>query len=62
MLANEWKKNAIGVMDKIEKTQMDQIKKVAEAMQFRPDAGFILLVADTQTYLLKRCTPVSVAL
>lgn len=29
MLANEWKKNAIGVMDKIEATQMEQIEKVA---------------------------------
>lgn len=32
MLAKQWKKNAIGVMDKIEETQMDQIKKVAEVM------------------------------
>ena len=39
MLANEWKKNAIGVMDKIEKTQMDQIKKVAEVMADAIQAG-----------------------
>lgn len=32
MLANEWKKNAISVMDKIEATQMENIKKVAEVM------------------------------
>ena len=32
MLANQWKKNAIGVMDKIESTQMEQIKKVAGVM------------------------------
>lgn len=32
MLANEWKKNAFGVMDKIEETQMEQIKKVSEVM------------------------------
>ena len=32
MLANEWKKNAISVMDKIEETQMENIRKVAEIM------------------------------
>ena len=32
MLANEWKKNAISVMDKIEETQMENIRKVAEVM------------------------------
>ncbi|HNY04909.1 MAG TPA: sugar isomerase domain-containing protein [Candidatus Egerieousia sp.] len=32
MLANQWKKNAISVMDKIESTQMEQIKKVAGVM------------------------------
>ena len=32
MYANEWKKNAFGVMDKIEATQMENIKKVATLM------------------------------
>lgn len=32
MLANEWKKNAFDVMNEIEATQMEQIKKVAEVM------------------------------
>lgn len=43
MYAKEWKKNAFGVMDKIEATQMENIKKVnipfsVQKMQFRcPD-------------------------
>ncbi len=32
MLAKQWKENAIGVMNKIEDTQMDQIQKVAQVM------------------------------
>ena len=32
MLAQEWLRNARGVMDKIENTQMDNIKKAAEIM------------------------------
>ena len=32
MYAEQWKKNAMGVMDKIEGTQMEQIRKVAEVM------------------------------
>ena len=32
MLANEWKQNAFDVMNEIEATQMEQIKKVAEVM------------------------------
>ena len=32
MYAKEWKKNAFGVMDKIEATQMENIKKVATLM------------------------------
>ena len=32
MYANEWKKNAFGVMDKIEATQMQNIKEVATLM------------------------------
>ena len=39
MLANEWKKNAISVMDKIEATQMENIKKVAEVMADTIEAG-----------------------
>ena len=42
MLANEWKKNAIGVMDKIESTQMEQIKKVATAMADCIQAGHLV--------------------
>ena len=32
MLANQWLKNAQGVMNKIEATQMENIRKVAEVM------------------------------
>ena len=32
MLANQWKANAFGVMNKIEETQMEKIKEVAEVM------------------------------
>ena len=32
MYANEWKKNAISVMDKIEATQMEKIQEVAKVM------------------------------
>ena len=39
MLANEWLKNAQSVMNKIEATQMDNIKKVAEVMADTIQAG-----------------------
>ena len=39
MLAKEWKKNAISVMDKIEETQMENIRKVAEVMADTIEAG-----------------------
>ena len=42
MLANQWKKNAISVMDQIESTQMDQIKKVAEVMADCLQAGHLI--------------------
>ena len=37
--AKEWKKNAFGVMDKIEATQMENIRKVAEMMADTIQAG-----------------------
>ncbi|MBQ1708667.1 MAG: SIS domain-containing protein, partial [Bacteroidales bacterium] len=37
--AKEWKKNAFGVMDKIEATQMENIRKVAEVMADTIQAG-----------------------
>ncbi len=42
MLANQWKKNAIGVMDKIEETQMEQITKVANLMADTIQSGHII--------------------
>lgn len=42
MLANQWKKNAISVMDQIESTQMDQIRKVAEVMADCLQAGHLI--------------------
>ncbi len=42
MLANQWKKNAISVMDQIESTQMNQIKKVAEVMADCLQAGHLI--------------------
>ena len=39
MLANEWKKNAISVMDNIEATQMEKIKEVATVMADTIQAG-----------------------
>lgn len=39
MLANQWLKNAQGVMNQIEETQMEQIKKVAEVMADIIQAG-----------------------
>ena len=37
--AKEWKRNAFAVMDKIEATQMDNIRKVAEVMADTLEAG-----------------------
>lgn len=42
MLAKQWKKNAIGVMDKIEETQMDNIRKVAELMADTIQSGHLV--------------------
>ena len=39
MLANEWKNNAFGVMNKIEATQMEKIKEVAKVMADTIEAG-----------------------
>ena len=44
MLANEWKKNAISVMDKIEETHMENIKKVAEVMADTIEKKRLLMV------------------
>lgn len=39
MLAKKWKENAFGVMNKIEETQMEQIRKAAEVMADTIQAG-----------------------
>ena len=60
MLALEWLKNAHGIMEKLEATQLENIKKAATAMADSIEAGRLDVV--TQQFPLKKCILVSVVL
>ena len=50
MLALEWLKNAHGIMEKLEATQLENIKKAATVMASKPVVGSTRLVAATQQF------------
>ena len=62
MLALEWLKNAHGIMEKLEATQLENIKKAATAMADSIAVGYTRLDVVTQQFPLKKCILVSVVL
>ena len=59
MLAKEWLNNARGVMDKIENTQMENIRKAAEAMADSIEAGRWVHTFGCGHVHNQRCEPIS---
>lgn len=64
MLALEWLKNAHGIMEKLEATQLENIKRQPLLWQIpsKPAVGYTRLDVVTQQFPLKKCILVSVVL